>query len=192
MYLLLGPIIFIIVPSTIAVFVLVCLMVAISQRSSVAFCLYSLMLVSSITVRMQVSNWNFCLTFIISSCSSTCLHPMTASMPSQELLEERRYLWRWTQYFYIQILFKLTSFIFFQCQMKHYSQIRMLLFTSAAVSGVLAGFYLFQLCKCTKTRSIGTQTGDVEDLSQLPGHKLSDHGWDGRLKTSKLVINYKK
>ena len=69
----------------------------------------------------------------------------------------------------------------------------MLLLSAASVSIVIAAFYLFQLCKCTKKyRTIGTQTGDVEDLSQLPGHKLSDHGWDGRDKMSKLVINYKK
>ena len=70
---------------------------------------------------------------------------------------------------------------------------RILLMSSASISCVLAVFYLIQLCKCTKYKSVGTQTGDIEDLPPPPGEKLADHGWDRRFKTSRLVIKtYKK
>lgn len=80
---LLGPIIFTVIPSVIVVCAVVCLIVAISERSSVALLLYLLMLASSIIVRKQVSNCNFCLIFV---CSSSCIYhpPTTAIWTSQE------------------------------------------------------------------------------------------------------------
>ena len=103
---LLGPIIFTVVPSMIAACVVFCFIIAIYGRSSVAFCLYCLMGVSSILVRKQVSNWNFCSIFIY-SCSWICHSPTTATTKSLELLDKQKYLPRWTQHFYNQVLLTL-------------------------------------------------------------------------------------
>ena len=107
---LLGPIIFTVVPSMIAACVVFCFIIAIYERSSVAFCLYCLMGVSSILVRKQVSNWNFCSIFIF-SCSWICHSPTTATTKSLELLDKQKYLSRWIQYlyFYNQVLLTIIS-----------------------------------------------------------------------------------
>ena len=69
---------------------------------------------------------------------------------------------------------------------------RILLMSSASISCVLAVFYLIQLCKYTKYKSVGTQTGDIEDLPPPPGEKLADHGWDRRFKISLKPIRSRR